>query len=1777
MSLTETLLETGPFLVARAQDPARECSVIVRLGRTQTTGGPSEEALVRGYELLSLVDGPHIAHALDLQTVNGVPALVLEDKGGAPASCALDNGPLPWRTAVTLAIAIADALQDIHAAGIVHRNIAPESVLWNAATGAAEVYDFSMALRPPAGTLFFADPEHLVGSPAYQSPEQTGRVGIPLDHRSDFYSLGVTLFELVTGTLPFAAGDPLEFVHAHIARPAPDAARVSADVPPAVAAIIRKMMEKQPRDRYQSAFGLKADLEAVLELAADGAVPAEFTLGRHDVPGQLTISTTLQGRDRQLAVLEAACRRARAGQSNVVLVSGASGSGKTSLVRTFQEGAARAGDRVTAGKFDPATDSVPHHAVGMALQALARQAIGQGEAAVDALSERLSCRLRANGAAAIELVPDLVHVLGHQPHIPHVPPQDARARTLMVQRELIDAFTDLGKALIVFLDDLQWADASSLDIIFTLARDRRLSNLLIVGAYRDNEVDDTHPLRQAIAAFDDDPGSLTQLEVSPLEPPEIAAFLADTLHVDRTEVTDLAEACSAKTLGNPFFLTQFLRTLYRRHCLAFDQRQGRWTWSRDRIADVAAADNVIDLMVTRFHDLPEPTRNLLKIAACIGTAFDLRTLAIVSGHTLAEAANALTDAIAAGLVRQANNDTDATRRPSAEDPDARYRFTHDRVREAAAALLSPADEEATHLSIGRALLARLSDRQVKDRAFQIVRHFSSARDLLTAPSERRAVARLALGASRKAGAAGGFAAAFHHATFGLSLLPENAWDSDYEATLALHEQAVVSAYLNQCHQVIDGWIAEVRANARQPVDETRVVEIQILRANACGALNDAVAIGRDFLVRLGVRLPDAPGEHDVSAGLAQVQSLLAGRKIEGLADLPEMTDPTALSVMQICNVLAGPTYNSSPQLFLCMVFRQVEWFLRYGNGADAAVAYSAYAIALCVVARNYEEGHAFGRLALKLADHFNVDHLKAHIYLNVYLFVNHWRHHLTDSLPHFAEGQHIGQSHGNLFFAALHAHVFCHHKLFTAPTLAEVDAAMEERHQAILAGGQQHVALWTRIFWQLVRNLQEPAGTPTLLAGPIFDERDSAGAVHTSSDKTLIFLYHFNKLMVCVLFGDHQGIARHLGPAEQHLHAVMGIVHVPVCHFFAFLGRLALLRCPDAVAADARADMVAAMRAGTALMAEWAATAPMNYAHKHAAMAAALADLDGDGDGAARLYDSAIKLAEANGYAWDQAICQELAGRHFLAKGLDRVAGLYLADASARYAAWGAKAKVAELMQAHGALLAGAGRAVPQSSAHGEGDRRSLDLKTVLKASQAISAEIVLERFLDRMMHTVLENAGADRGLLLRADAAGGVHLWAETRLGERTWIAAPSTAATPSDRLPLSLVNYVATTWQTVIHSAELPEHSFADDPYLTEHGVLSALCMPLKSRNRLVALLYLENTLTAGAFAPRHLEILEMLASQIAVSLENASLYEDLEHRVVERTQTLQEKMAELSDAYESVRQTQARLEEQTAELRLAKAIAEQANQSKSEFLASASHELRTPLNAILGFAEILRDGGLGPLEIETISDYASNIHQGGSHLLAVIDDLLDLAKIEAGRMELELEPLDVAFEIQNCLRLVAQRATNHGLSVSCELDPALPRLTADRRALRQILFNLLSNAIKFTPSGGKIVLSARRGKADTMTIAVADTGMGIAAEEMGRVFEPFRRTKASERQGIQGTGLGLPLVKAMVEQHGGQIAVTSEPGEGTVVTLTLPLTPTDGASEDSADPRQASVSAA
>ena len=1758
----EVLCDAGDVVVFRAWGVGEDGSVIVKTMGQDSGLFPKHDRLLNEYRLLQTIDSRHVIRPLGFERRGGAPAIFMEDIEGTPLNRMLADGPLDWLDAVRVAERIADALQDVHAAGVVHRDIKPSNIVWNVATDELRLIDFSLAIHQDPGASDYATPELLEGSIPYVSPEQTGRIGVPLDYRSDFYALGATLFELLTGRPPFVSDDTMAVVHAHIARTPDAVSAINPQVPQAVSAIVAKLLEKSPSDRYQSAFGLKVDLRRVLEAASTGDRLAGFLPGAGDVSSRFALSGKLYGRGEDLDQLRATLRRVRRGAFEIAIIAGPPGAGKTRLVEELAAPARAVGDRFASGKFDPAMGGSPYSGIGQALNALVAGVIGDGDAAVQVLAQRLGASLGADAALAVQIVPELRHVLGALAPAGELPPLEAQARITLALRQVIRAFAADGHAVILFLDDLQWADAASVQFLATMAGDTGMGHVLLLGAYRDTEVDADHLLASVIDDVEKTQTPLTRLTIGSLAKQDTVQLIADSLFLEDWQVMDLADACVEKTLGNPFFLGQFLQALYRQDYIAFDARKGRWHWQADRIAGADLAENVVDLMVDRIQDLPAEMQDILRYAALLGGTIDAATLSAVAERPQDDMARVLRRATSAGLIAPTSFEA-AGAASAADKADHTYRFAHDRVQEAAALLSGPEDAPKIHLRIARILSTGWADRPIDDGIFQIAWHFDRAGDLLTDPEERLSVAAANLAASRRARVSGGFRSGLRYAEVGLDLLPDDAWSQHYDLTLGLHDQAITCAHVTQQRDRIEGRIANVLAKARTTLDTTRVVEIQILMASRDGRLGDAVTVGLQFLARLGVTFPKAPTDADERERLSDVQALLAGRDAASLGALPAMTDPTALAVMRTFNALASPTYNHSPPLFLCMVFTQLEWLVDYGNGADAAVLYSTYAIALCVVAEDYAQGDAFAALALTLADRWRVEHLRARINLNVFLFVHHWRHHLDETLGPLAAAGRAARDHGDPLFAAIIAHVICHHRLFTSTNLHDVDAAMGEQLRIISDQSQRHIHRWTEIFAQTTKNLMGEAEVPTALIGEVFDETKFDLDTEGASDQTIRFLYHFNKLILAVTFGDVAMAARHLEPAEDHLPSVMGIVHVPVCRQYGFLGRLMLLEDPGRVVdPDHRAALLDTLREHRDQMEVWAASAPMNYGHKHALMAAELCRLDGDTDQAATLFETAIGQAAAHGYEWDRALCQERTGLFYRAKGLRRIAKLYLSDALHSYRQWGAEAKAENLLQLHPDLIdqpTAAASSRTRSSDTGGVSQDNLDLDLVLKGSQAIAAEIVLDRLLDRMMGTVLETAGADRGVLVRVDPAGQLHVWVESRVGGDTKIVSDASAYDPGEVLPVSGVNYVAATGQNVILGRFGGGDWFATDPYYAANTPKSAMCLPVRSRNRLIGVFYLENTVTADAFVDRHLEVLGMLAGQIATSLENARLYEDLEHRVAERTEALQDKMAELSQAYNAMREGQTRLENQASALRQAKEVAEEANRSKSAFLASVSHELRTPLNAIMGFSELLKDNTFGPVAAATMHDYAGNIYESGKHLLELIDDLLDLAKIEAGRIELEPESLDLRFEVRACIRLVANRAANHQLDLSHSVPADMPPLVADRRALRQMLFNLLSNAIKFTPQGGAVTVAAQVDAAGAIRIAVADTGIGIAPDDHAAVFVPFRRTKEAERGGIQGTGLGLPIVKSLIEAHGGSVTLASTQGAGTEITLTFPTSAT------------------
>ncbi|MEJ2407017.1 MAG: diguanylate cyclase [Candidatus Thiodiazotropha sp.] len=1522
---TELLHEGAITLIYRASRREDGCPVILKTLRSEY---PSQEELARlrlEYQNTKDFDSDNIIKVVDFKEQSSMATLVLEDFAGTSLDRILRDKRPDLKESVHIALKVIEAMEAMHTKQVVHKDINPANIIWNRESGEVKLVDLAYACVLPSERAVQFSPEIVEGTLTYISPEQTGRINRLLDYRSDFYSLGASLYEMVTGQPPFLADDAIELVHAHIAKQ-PVAPHVqNPGVPVALSAVIMKLLSKTADERYQSAYGLKHDLGICLRQLQTGGKEEPFTPGEMDISSSFTVSQKIYGRTRETAILLDAFERVSQDGAELVVIGGYSGVGKTSLVNELQKPMVEKQGYFTSGKFDQLNRSIPYCAFIQAFKELVRQLLSESEMHIRQWRQRLLDALGPNGQVVVAVIPEVEHIIGPQPQVSELPPQESQNRFNLVFQDFIHAFSNSGHPLTLFLDDLQWADAASLRLLELFIGGGSTKHLLIVGTYRENEVDAAHPLRLTLEQIRKTRGNriLTEITLQPLASRYVRALIADSLYTEKDKVKPLADVCMDKTLGNPFFLSQLLHTLHNSNLIWFNAERGEWDWDLECIAGAEIADSVVDLMVERIHRLPESTQRALKLAAGIGERFDLKTLAIVHEQSAGQCAESLFPAIQSGLIYPFHDSPLLTQEPDRQEMS--FRFLHDRVRQAAYSLIEEGQRQAVHLRIGRLLLQRLDPAEQEEQIFNLVNHLNLGIDLVTDPNEREQLARLNLYAGQKAKRSAANSTAFGYLAEGIKLLHEEAWSSSHELAMTLHEEAAESAYLSQRYQLMERLVEQLLANAGNTQEKAKAYRVRILANTARNRLKEAVEAGLEYLDSLDIQFPQPVAPQYVGASLSRINEALGSRTIDSLSELPTMTDPQALVIMDTLTALASPAYNSSPELFLLVVLKQVEQSWSQGNAADSAFAYSDYALVLCAVEERYDDGDAFGRLSINLLRQLNAQSFKAKIYLNVYLFVHHWKHPLKETLQPLLQAYRSGLDQGDLLFAALSAHVYCHHTFFSGRYLTETADEFSAYHSAIARLDQKAVLYWTEIFQQTVFNLMGRNDDPMILSGAAFNEAENAYLFKEENDQTVCFLYYFNKLILCYLFEDYAQALVNAQRAEEYLHSVMGIIHVPHTRVYASLTRLALASDAEG---EQRKALLAKVDSHAEQLKKWSVSAPMNYAHKYLLVEAEIKRVRKEWQKAESSYDQAIALAADNGYIHDEALANELAGRYYFDKGRSKIARLYLRDALYAYGRWGCEAKVQALQKRYDKFLGAPeehrARLDPQLLTHSGGTpMHSLDLASVLKASQTIAGEIVLDRLLNKVMNIVMENAGAERGFLIRGNREGRLCIEVEAELGSNTRQVCIADLLDNRSDLSAAIVQYVVRTGEKVVLPNASDEGMFTADPYIFKHSPKSILCMPLSYRGQLSAVLYLENNLIANAFTSQHLELLNLLSSQMAISIENAKLYVGLEERVAEHTEQLKGKVDELSLAYETLKQTQSELEKANAKLGLDKEL--------------------------------------------------------------------------------------------------------------------------------------------------------------------------------------------------------------------------------------------------------------
>ncbi|MBD1938345.1 ATP-binding sensor histidine kinase [Microcoleus sp. FACHB-68] len=1756
------------------------------------------------YKISQSLNGEGIVRSIALDNYNNGVALILEDFGGESLKQFLSHEKINLTQFLLIAIQLSSALAVLHQNQIIHKDIKPHNIIINPETKKVKLTDFSISSRLSRETQNLSNPNLIEGTLAYMSPEQTGRMNRSIDYRTDFYSLGVTFYEMLTGSLPFPSTDPLELVHCHIAKqPVPPHAVETLDETPtfpeifgAVSDIVIKLLAKNAEDRYQSAQGLKVDLEECLIHLQKAEQIKNFTPGKRDKSGKFYIPQKLYGREAEVITLMDAFDRVAGRQpskklkegvgvlrSEMMLVSGYSGIGKSCLVQEVHKPILAARGYFIAGKFDQFKRNIPYAALIQAFAELIRQLLTESSDRIFIWKEKLENALGANGQVIVDVIPEVELIVGNQPAVPQMGPAESQNRFNRVFKQFIHVFTRKEHPLVLFLDDLQWADSASLKLIHLLIADPDSQYLLMIGAYRDNEVSPTHPLMLTLDEIKSGGAIVNNITLQPLALPHVQQLVADTLH-EKERSKELAELVFNKTAGNPFFLTQLLQTLHAEKLLHFDFLEGRWLWNIDQIQAIGITDyNIVELVARNIQKLPEKTQYLLKLAACIGNSFSLDVLAIVNEQSVLTTADELWDALQAGLILPLSNAYkiplffDQTQQGALvfEEIRVSYKFLHDRVQQAAYSLIVEDQKKATHLKIGQLLLQKTAKFALEENIFDIVNQLNIGLELISNETEKEELANLNLIAGKKAKAAAAYEAAVRYLTVGLKLLPANSWQSHYDLALSLHLEAVEAEYLNINFTKAASLVAVAGEQVTSLLDKVKVYELQMQVYIAQLEMIKAVDTGLQVLESLGVYLLTLSSEDSLVVELPELAEL---------ENIPTMTDPQKLAAMRILKLLCTPVFQAKPEIFPQVILTMINLCIEHGNSALSAFAYGFYGLLLSGLGK-LDAGYQAGLIALKLLEQFDAKELKAKVYNLFNANIRSWTEHAKNSVTSFQEGVQSGLETGDIEWGGYCIGNYCGYLFFTEKSLESAVRQQAPYIDLAIKIKQEIPIHFSSVWRQLGLNFQGKAADKYLLIGESFDEAQMLPRLIEAKTGTVLFVFYVAKTILLYQFRDFEAAIKSASLAAEQAGSAFGFMQVAVLNCYHSLALLA--HYPQANPSEQQ-QFLEQVETNQKQMKIWAQHAPANFQHKYDLVEAEKARVLGKPLVAMEFYDICIKAARNQGYVQEEAMANELAAQFYFECEKEKIAQAYLTEAYYCYIRWGAVAKAKDLASRYPGFFA---RLLARETSNLEVTRTTtsttgtvsaaLDLAAVMKASLAISSEIVLDRLLEKLMHILIENAGARKGFLLLKEAEKLVVV-AEKNVANHTCSVLHAIPVEAVENLPLSMINYIERTQKTVVVDAATTEGLFTTDPYIVKNQPKSILGLPILYQGKLTGILYLENDLTAGTFTPERLEVLKVLTSQVAISIENASLYKNLQAYSQElevKNTALSEKTQELEQAFHKLQQTQSQLvqTEKISSLgQLVAGIAHEVNNPVS-FITGNLHHVSNYVQDLINFlnlyhekfpnppAEVQEEAEAIELDylIEDLPKILSSMQVGTERIREIMQSLRNFSRVD----EQAKKPADIHQGIDSTLMIL-----QHRLKANAERPAILlmkeygevPQIECYAGQLNQVFMNILANAIDALDESNRhrsykeIEQNPNRIKIRTelsagwLVIRISDNGPGMPEEVTQRLFDPFFTTKPVGK----GTGLGLSIsYQIVVEKHGGKLSCVSAPGEGTEFILEVP----------------------
>lgn len=1472
--------------------------VVLKLPADAQAGIYEKARINHEFETLKQIKCEGIARIIDRVIIQQTPVLLFEDFEGISLSEFIRSTPIDLRLFLKIGIQLAKALHEVHSRNIMHKDINPNNIVIKPDTHEIRIIDFGISATLSRERSVVVNPNILEGTLAYISPEQTGRMNRSTDYRTDLYSLGITFYEMLVGEPPFTMNDSMELVHCHIARRIPEIQSLRPEIPKVISDIIHKMTSKIADERYQSAEGLKNDLEKCLNTIQEGEI-SYFKPGLSDNHSRFHIPEKLYGREKEINQILTAFKEASEGQHPFILIGGFSGIGKTALIHELHKPSVERKGFFISGKYNPFARNLPFSGISKAFSELLRQILAESPEKLEEYKYNLREALGPNVGLIAELIPEIEILLGPSPEVQKLNPSEAQNRFFYTFRNFIKVLASEQHPLALFLDDLQWADEASLGLIKDFAI-TGIPYLLLSGSYRSNEISEGHPLSILIA-------ELKQLEIGeeiqlhPLEELQVRELIQDSLSVTQEQAEPLAALLNRKTGGSPFFINELLKKLFEEKLISYSHESDSWNWDLQQIQSRHISGDVAVFMAGRIAELPDTCCEILKVAACIGNQFELKTLAAQTQLSASEILERLMPAMNAELISPLS---EAYRLVTGnEDFKVSFRFQHDRIQQAAYALIEENTRSKLHLEIGRHLLSNISEKEKEERIIEIVQHLNQGYEFIDSASERLSLCKMNLIAGKKAHESVAYNAAFEYFKMGIRLLPDNFWEKEYELAFELHAGLAQDAYLTKQDELAEVLTGELVQRAQSILDKIQILSVRLRQYTTTGKSLEAIKIGLEGLKLLGIKVPANPGPLTVLSEVIAAKWNLGRKKPADLLNAAVMENPEKIVAARLLTEIAPAAYVlGNDNLYGLLTLKVVNLSLKYGNCREAPYAYIAFGMVLKEAFGDLKAAEEFGKMALALNEKFQDIEYKCRVIAAYGVLTHHFNHHWKEMRPWFNKGVESGFQSGDLFYL-VHSAGNC---LIWDPTL-ELNEFIRQfpRYLKIIEdSGYKDAYASNLIVNQLKRNFAGKTNSRLTLDEGEFKALDALSIMEERKYYPGIGMYHIFHAELFYFYEAYDKAFFHIQEAEKYVKSLVSL---------AVLTRFCLLSAIIGIKLASSGKKVATRywKKNIAQMKKWAEYNPQIFQHLYALMMAEYYSFQGKIQEAAAEYEKAISLAIQGQWLQNACMANIHAGNFYQKNHSIHPAIGYYQEAQKIALEWGAQGIVEYIQEKYKVepevkeipIFNGnySETSAPLYQSRNTNSTQTFDVATIVQASQAISGEIRLESLLSKMMNIIMVNAGANKGMLLLAQD-GELRIQA-TATGNSVETMQNQLISENSE-IPQSLILFVSRIKEPIVLDNASQQGNFTQDPYILSNKTKSVLCSPIVLLNRLYGIIYLENSINTGAFTEDRLKILYLLSAQMAISIQNATLYSNLEQKVEERTAEIQKVNANLNQAYSEIR---------------------------------------------------------------------------------------------------------------------------------------------------------------------------------------------------------------------------------------------------------------------------------